>query len=117
MQISDDDLLIGIENGWVKLNEDLTLIINEKINKAHLSGKVNHKRFYYCLRSQGKRRTIARAKLVYMITHMVLIPEGWQIHHIDGDRLNDIPNNLIMLRSYDHDKIHGRFKLDTDIPF
>lgn len=40
------------------------------------------------------RRTIQTSVLVYMIHHLRIVPEGFDIEHIDGNRTNNHPRNL-----------------------
>jgi hypothetical protein len=38
------------------------------------------------------------------------IPIGYEIHHINGNRLDNRLENLACLSKEEHDLIHGRFK-------
>ena len=40
------------------------------------------------------------------------IPEGWVIHHLDGDVENNVPTNLVAMPSREHVSLHqkGRVK-------
>lgn len=53
------------------------------------------------------KRTIARAKLVWMIVNKQLVPEGCHVDHDDGDRLNDSAKNLVARTYADHGAKHG----------
>ena len=35
------------------------------------------------------------------------LKEGFDVHHADGDHKNDDPNNLVLIESVDHLKLHG----------
>lgn len=39
--------------------------------------------------------------------HGQSVPEGLQIHHIDGDKLNNDPANLIALTPTEHKRVHS----------
>jgi hypothetical protein len=39
--------------------------------------------------------------------HIGLIPKGFVVHHMDGNRLNNTLGNLILLSKADHDKQHS----------
>ena len=56
----------------------------------------------YVLPKQGY---IALARAVYQEENSS-IPDGFEIHHIDGDRSNDNADNLIALSHEDHMRIH-----------
>jgi hypothetical protein len=34
------------------------------------------------------------------------IPAGWQVHHIDGNRMNNSIDNLICMSHEDHEAVH-----------
>lgn len=36
------------------------------------------------------------------------VPKGLHVHHIDGDRSNNQPSNLTLIRRYDHLSLHGK---------
>jgi hypothetical protein len=35
------------------------------------------------------------------------LAEGFDIHHLDGDRDNNIPENLVLIEHLDHMRLHG----------
>lgn len=39
------------------------------------------------------------------------IPEGYHIHHVDGNKLNNVPNNLIALSPLEHGLLHATWKV------
>jgi len=54
-----------------------------------------------------KQIEIAVSAVVWMIGNDCLIPEDFEIHHIDKDPTNNAFNNLIALHRNDHrDKVH-----------
>jgi len=40
------------------------------------------------------------------------IPKGFEIHHIDGNKLNNSPNNLFLISTSDHVKLHHKIRRD-----
>lgn len=49
--------------------------------------------------------------------NLVSVPKGFIVHHIDEDKTNNMPNNLIMLSISEHMKLHNNFKKGaTTIP-
>lgn len=44
--------------------------------------------------------------------HHGKIPKGWEVHHIDGNSLNNEPVNLIALPKSLHERLHKRAKED-----
>uniref|UniRef100_A0A6M3ITT5 Uncharacterized protein n=1 Tax=viral metagenome TaxID=1070528 RepID=A0A6M3ITT5_9ZZZZ len=45
---------------------------------------------------------------VYEQVHNCKIPKGFDIHHIDGNKFNNDPDNLVMLSSYVHKSMHTK---------
>lgn len=43
------------------------------------------------------------------------IPDGWEVHHIDENSLNNDPENLVALSPTDHAKIHCRKPRDIEV--
>ncbi len=64
--------------------------------------KVFHRktgRYYACLRSAGRDKTIAWAKYVYETSTGQLVPPGLTVDHVDEDKTNDAFTNLQLLTS------------------
>lgn len=76
-------------------------------------GQVNGgDRYSIELRYSGKRRTITRSKLVYMIVKRRCVPSGYVVHHNDLDRHNDGACNLRAYSEAYHSIIHGNNPYD-----
>lgn len=73
-------------------------------------------RYWIRMYWDGKRRTIARAKLVWMSQTGNRVPPGFQVHHDDLDTRNDAWPNLICLHALDHCKQHAEAMQET-LPF
>lgn len=72
------------------------------------------------LRYQNKRISVHVSQLTWMSTTMDVIPPDFQIHHIDGDPLNNSYDNLVCIHKDDHIKLHrklGDIPDDEEIPF
>jgi hypothetical protein len=35
-------------------------------------------------------------------------PEGWEVHHIDGNKINNHPDNLALVTKKGHQRLHGQ---------
>ena len=81
--------------------ERKTYICNGRRNKRHAIKIHSHY-------EGGIRyiRTVMRAKLVWMIVHHKLVPEGHVIHHKDENRFNDSKHNLVCSSEYEHNAYH-----------
>lgn len=58
------------------------------------------------LKVGGKKITIGFSRLVWMMQHNHVIPTTNEIHHLDEDKMNCKPENLICLFPFDYNKIH-----------
>ena len=56
-----------------------------------------------------KKRYFHRSVKVWMEAHPgEVVPRGYVIHHLDGDRTNDVPENLVRLSLAEHVALHRR---------
>ena len=85
-EIEDMDVYKG-----VKIKKG-NLVLSKTINKRRGSERGDERvdLFY-----GGKRRTVNISWLVWMKSNGEVLPDGWEIHHIDNDPLNNHPDNLI----------------------
>jgi hypothetical protein len=70
-----------------------------------------HERFkvYYPKHPRAsKLGYVYRSILVYETYHHITVPLGMEIHHSDGNTLNDSIENLILLTNSQHQKEHAR---------
>ena len=37
----------------------------------------------------------------------MMLREGFDVHHMDGDHDNDVPDNLVLIEYLDHQRLHG----------
>jgi hypothetical protein len=51
---------------------------------------------------------VKRSVLMWEAFHGKPLERGWEIHHIDGDRQNDDPTNLLALLHVEHSKEHNK---------
>lgn len=92
----------------VKNYEKVRLIPDKKMSEfgiAKLHPKT-HKRYMSYV--NGKPVTLARR--IYKKYHGA-IPDGYEIHHIDGDRFNDSPENLVAVSHEEHVKLHQEMSI------
>lgn len=68
------------------------------------------------------RRSCHVSTLVWMVNTGRVIPDGFEIHHLDENPENNSFPNLVAVHSLDHLKLHGQAPaddggFDEDIPF
>lgn len=49
-------------------------------------------------------------QIIWMVGNDAVIPEGYEIHHIDGDKLNNSIHNLQLLSKKEHLSLHNKKK-------
>jgi len=74
------------------------------------SGKWFMDRGYLKIRMDD--RIISAQDFVWCNTpgNLSYIPKGFVIHHIDGVRLNNDPDNLFLISRSDHSKLHWKYR-------
>lgn len=108
------DEVIFLENGQFKTNRlvgfnkyriyNLTPRLG---NRGKNKDKSHYKRYFIQI-NLDKHNTLELplSKFVWMFHNQQLIPEGYEIHHADGNRLNDAIENLQLLTIEKHKEIH-----------
>lgn len=66
---------------------------------------------------KGLHRGVLISHLVWMYNTNQILPENFQIHHIDNDPMNNEFSNLICVHPLDHVKLHASSIDDDDVPF
>ena len=108
MQITDAELLQWLDDGSliVPLDCPERIEVFGRSVTAFLISKKTNPRYGFSLRIDGRRRTIVRNKLVWLSGARREVPDGFEIHHRDENRLNDEWSNLICIYGDDHRKLH-----------
>ena len=122
MPISDEEILEFLNHGRLRVDcESCEVFWEDRIRKPGIAGSdaTNGTRSRIEIRDGGRKRTIILAKLVYMAGARIVVPNGFEIHHLDFDRYNDEFENLVMLTIKDHLKIHRMFEgvVEEEVPF
>lgn len=111
--ISDETLLELIVSGVLTVDINSAECSRDgRPLKATVVGTAgrNGTRYRFEIRSKGKKRSILRSRLVYLAGTGKPIPDGFEIHHIDGNRYNDSFSNLVAVSRVDHSKLHCLYK-------
>ncbi len=71
--------------------------------------KHGYKREGFTLHSNLTHRQVAYREIYLKDRGSYPLPFGaYQVHHIDGDKSNDHPSNLMIVTKEQHESIHGR---------
>lgn len=81
----------------------MTPEVRKKISEARLDSGA--KKTYQKLNGRHTHRTVAEQKLGRPLQ------KGEIVHHIDGDKRNNDPSNLMVMTQSDHAKLHFRKKV------
>lgn len=77
---------------------------NRKLNGYNLIYKPEHPS---SMKNKNWNGYVYEHLYVYEKAHNIIVPNGYCIHHIDGNKENNIISNLVMLSLADHVKIHS----------
>ncbi len=73
---------------------------------------------YGTITAKGYRRVYVAAKRRYRMEHVLVwerehgaVPDGYQVHHIDGDKLNNTLENLELVTPLEHKRLHSGCEL------
>lgn len=62
----------------------------------------------YLTEPDGKGGRIFQHHLPFLDMGLERIPEGWHVHHIDGDPENNDPDNLALVTQAGHRELHRK---------
>lgn len=86
--------------------ETVKLIPNRKMTEVGMA--IFRKGRY--MKYVSRNKSVPLTRLIYQ-KHIGKIPKGFEIHHIDGDKFNDDPSNLIALSHEEHVAIHKKMTI------
>ena len=108
--ITDEEILDMIKKGIIVLYPTGIYKFHTKKNHFYKILEQEHKvsgRIRLNIGIKSRRRTIYRNKLIWMITHKKLVPDGYDVDHIDKVNTNDSPDNLRLRPSLENQKDSG----------
>lgn len=66
------------------------------------------------LYNNGRRKTIAVVRLIWLANTLTPIPPHFEVHHLNLDRADNRWDNLVLLHEKDHRKIHKYRMVEVD---
>lgn len=90
----------------IKNYETVRLIPNRKMTEVGMT--IFRKGRY--MKYVSRNKSVPLTRLIYQ-KHVGKIPKGFEIHHIDGDKFNDDPSNLVALSHEEHVAIHKKMTI------
>jgi hypothetical protein len=106
MSPAEELLFLRMKQGFLKLGESGQVRMYHFIHRRWIEKKPNQHplsgrwRFMFP-NGSGGRTTVYRNRLVWMLANGRKIPDDCFVDHEDGDRLNDHPDNLKLMRKAD----------------
>lgn len=85
------------------------VIFNKTLNKNHEMHKLNTGHLYISVKLDKKFKNILVHRLIYSLFSGDIL-DGYVIHHIDEDKCNNSIDNLVMMKSSDHARLHSQKK-------
>ncbi|EOW5533626.1 HNH endonuclease [Escherichia coli O9,9a:H30] len=82
--------------------------------KIKFSGIDSGGRHFQMIRVNDKQYNVREYEAVFVLFHDRPIAEGKEIHHRDGNHLNNAPENLIELTRTQHQRIH-KYQIDDPL--
>lgn len=90
--------------GKRKSQDAIDLVWNGQIYRRHPNHKNRSMRLYY-MATTAPRNYLHRDMWEY---HNGPIPDGWHVHHADGDALNNVISNFSLLSPSAHAALHAK---------
>jgi len=113
--MTDEELLAKILEGKWKLEDGKVLYLHGSHKKWKVKVFDAHpKSGRFRCRIGRLRRTIYKNKLVWMIANKKLVPEGFVVDHVDGDRSNDRVDNL-GVHTREESSLQGFTKMEDEV--
>lgn len=79
----------------------------DNFNDGYVDGDGRFRVYFPYHKRANEEGYIFRSVIAYETYNNIMVPQGMDIHHKDGNRLNDIKENLFMLSHSEHAKIHN----------
>lgn len=80
------------------------------------NAKINNHGYYYISTGNEYNNQLLH-RLLFMKYWRTDIPEGYVIHHKDGNKLNNCTMNLQLVKNEEHSRLHGVNKLGKSMSF
>lgn len=106
-RLSQSDILSLLSSGAYQVDLDTGAVYGRsgRLLKSFVGNPEGH--LFIRLYDQGKEKTIAVSRLVWMARTRRTIPKNFEIHHQDQNVQNNHWRNLYCLYEDDHRKLHG----------
>ena len=119
LSLTDEEILALFEKGQYQANLKTGEIYSKERDKLKIRATRGREKEYLSVRfyKAPKTKEISVGRLIWMLGTGSLIPEGFEIHHKDGNPQNNSFDNLYALHPIDHLKLHNGDLLEEVVPF
>jgi len=119
--MNDDDILTRILEGTltVLINEARVFSFNREWKELRVIDRESNGSSYKFVEicHSGKKKKIALHRLVWMFAHRCLVPEGYDVDHIEGKTSDSIDNLQLLESSSNRSKGKPRVHHTPELPF
>lgn len=119
--MTDDDILTRILEGTltVLINEARVFSFNREWKELRVIDRESNGSSYKFVEicHSGKKKKIALHRLVWMFAHRCLVPEGYDVDHIEGKTSDSIDNLQLLESSSNRSKGKPRVSHTQELPF
>ena len=119
LSLTDEEILTLFEEGQYQAYLNTGEICSKEGDKLKTRATRGREKEYLSVRlyKAPKTKEISLSRLIWMLGTGSLIPEGFEIHHEDGNPKNNSFDNLYALHAIDHLKLHNGELLEEVVPF
>lgn len=121
--MTDADILARLSDGSLVVDVDAATVRtvgtqqNKQLKVIQREGPGGSTYRFVTICRGGRKKKIALHRLVWIAAHGRLVPEGHDIHHVNGPKAGDQIGNLALLTTHENRSLAGRSRGQADLDF